>query len=457
MRRGLSISRLAPIIVTLVTLVTFITAGTGILLAPRIVAAAAPAATHRAADFTLPLRLGFRSGDDWEPALAADRFGHLYAMFKHYNVPGGGSCPDCGLHVVVQRSSDNGETWTRPVPIAPVAVHGGQYDSQIVVDPVDGRTVWASFLENANSEIAVVKSTDFGATWSPLRIVSDLPPGLDKDTLVVRGNLVAVAYDDNFNTFASISLDGGQRWTTHLILPGSNRFNLPLSAGGGIDSTGAIYFSWDSFDKAHSQNGDGPVTLWVTKSSDDGLHWTRTVIDVSGAPYPCANCGYAYLSAQMTMRIGSDDTIYLLWNGTTSPTANFAPERIFFARSRDHGRTYSVRTEVSRAPAGVEHCFPSLAVGPRPGNVRIGWMDERTGAWNLFYRFSDDRGASWSDETRVSRYVAGYPYLTPAGYALPYGDYFQMIVDDEGRTQIAWGEGPSYAGPGNIWTAQSDD
>ncbi|HEV7127925.1 MAG TPA: sialidase family protein [Ktedonobacterales bacterium] len=425
-----------------------------LLLAPASAGIAAAHATRAATDFAPQLRLGFHSGDDWEPALAADRYGHLYALYKHYDVAGGGTCAHCGLHLLVQRSSDGGRSWSAPVAIAPVAVTGGQYDSQIAVDPVDGRTVWASFLQNSKSLIAVVKSTDFGATWSPIRIVSDRPPGLDKDSLVVRGQTIAVGYDDNFNTFASVSHDGGAHWTTQLIFPGSDRFNVPLSAGGGIDSRGDIFFSWDSFDKAHSQNGNGPVTLWVTKSSDGGADWTRTVIDVSGAPPPCANCGFAYLSAQMALRIGEDDAIYLIWNGT--PTlANFGPERIFFSRSTDRGQTYAPRRELSDAPQGVEHCFPALATGTEDGDVRVGWMDTRTGRWNLFARSSADGGQTWNAVTRVSSYVPGFSYLTPSGYGLPYGDYFQMVVDSAGVTQLVWGESSSYAGPGNIWTAHA--
>jgi hypothetical protein len=415
--------------------------------------AASPAQTL-AQHFSTQARIGFQSGDDWEPAITADRFGHLYALYKHYDVAGGQTCSGCDVHLLVQRSSDGGITWTAPVPIAPGHVTGGQYDSQIAVDPVDGRTVWASFLENNNSRIAVVKSTDFGVTWSPLQLVSDLPPGLDKDTLVVRGQTVAVAYDDNLNTWVSISQDGGATWATHEIFPGDAQFNLSLSAGGGIDSHGNLFFSWDSFDQAHSKNGDGPVTVWVSKSSDGGLTWTRTVIDVSGAPPPCDNCGYAYLSAQMALKIGSDDSIYLLWNGTVDLT-NFAPERIFFARSTDDGASYSPRTEVSDAPTGVEHCFPALAVGSKAGDVRLGWMDTRTGAWNLFYRSSLNGGKSLTSPIQVSGFVPGYPYLTQAGFALPYGDYFEMVVDSSNTTQMAFGEGPSYQGPGNIWVSHS--
>lgn len=404
--------------------------------------------------FSQQKRIGFQSGDDWEPSITSDRYGHVYVLYKHYDVSGGRTCAGCDLHLLFQRSSDGGRIWSAPVPVAPGKVKGGQYDPQIVVDPVDGRTLWVSFLENTKSLIAVVKSTDFGQTWTPLRIVTNRPPGLDKDTLVVRGNTIAVGYDDNLNTWTSVSLDGGRHWATHEVFAGDAQFNLPLSAGGGIDSHGNIFFSWDSFDKAHRKNGDGPVTLWVTKSSDGGQHWTRTVIDTSGAPPACNPCGFAYLSAQMTLRIGSDDSIYLLWNGTVHLT-NFVPERIFFARSTDDGRSYSARVQVSDAPMGVEHCFPTIAVGKSAGDVRIGWMDKRTGAWNVFFRGSEDGGTHFGSTVQVSSYVPGYPYLSPAGFALPYGDYFQMTVDDEGNTQAAFGEGPSYAGPGNIWVSHS--
>ena len=76
---------------------------------------------------------------------------------------------------------------------------------------------------------------------------------------------------------------------------------------------------------------------------------------------------------------------------------------------------------------------------------------------HVLLQVSSDRGQTWSVprpiDPQVSDYVPGYAYLTPTGFGLPYGDYFQMSVDDRGRTQIAWGEAGSYSGPGNIWTS----
>ncbi len=405
--------------------------------------------------FTQQARIGFQSGDDWEPSIAADRYGHIYTLFKHYDVPGGGTCFNCDLHLLLQRSADGGNTWSAPRALTPtLKVNGGQYDPQIMVDPVDGRTVWASFLQNSNSLIAVMKSTDFGQTWGAPMLVSTRPPGLDKDELAVRGNEIVVAYDDNLNTWMTISRDGGKSWTTHEVFPTSNRFSISLSADAAIDSHGNIFISWDGFDKAHSNLGNGPATVWVSKSTDFGKTWTRTVIDVGGAPPNCNNCGYAFLSSQMALRIGSDDTIYLLWNSTVDLT-NFAPERIFFARSIDDGNSYSARVDVSDAPQGVEHCFPAIAVGQQAGDVRIGWMDKRTGRWNLFFRKSTDGGESFSRTVQISSFVPGYPYLHPNGYGSPYGDYFSMVVDQHNQTQMVFGEAPTYEGPGNQWVSHS--
>src|SRR5437588_12419278 len=163
---------------------------------------------HAATKFTPQARLGFAAGDDWEPAMTADHYGHVYVLYKHYDVAGQTTCSSCALHVLLQISDDRGQTWSIPKPIDPEPVVGGQYDSQIVVDPVDGKTVWASFLQNSKSSIVVMKSTDFGQTWTGPTIVENLQRATDKDILTVRGTTIAVAYNAVQKIYASISHDG---------------------------------------------------------------------------------------------------------------------------------------------------------------------------------------------------------------------------------------------------------
>lgn len=75
-----------------------------------------------------------------------------------------------------------------------------------------------------------------------------------------------------------------------------------------------------------------------------------------------------------------------------------------------------------------------------------------TARWNVYSRASSDGGASWSPETVLSDDVSGYGYEYRTGFNEPYGDYLEIDIDGSGRTHVAWGEGPSYSGPGNVWT-----
>src|SRR5256714_10608024 len=116
-----------------------------------------PAAAAPTPSFTAPVRVGFRAGDDWEPAIAADRFGHVYTAWSHYvDYSGNGSgepdpsCPTCASpHTVLQVSSDGGKTWSAPRALAPSTER--QDDPQLVVDTADGRTLYASFMQNHKS------------------------------------------------------------------------------------------------------------------------------------------------------------------------------------------------------------------------------------------------------------------------------------------------------------------
>jgi hypothetical protein len=166
----------------------------------------------------------------------------------------------------------------------------------------------------------------------------------------------------------------------------------------------------------------------------------------------------------MALAIDRQDVLYVLYNADDVP---FGVDQLHFARSVDRARTWVGRTEPSRAPARANNLFPALAARG-DGDVRIAWMDDRKGfdagggdpsaRWNTYYRESTNGGRGWSAEAQLSHFVKGYDYKFPPpndGFLQPYGDYFEIDIDGAGRTHAVWGEGPSYAGPGNIWYAHS--
>jgi len=412
-----------------------------VVRAPVFQPAVAPAVPP--SGFAPQTRLGFHSGDQWEPAIAADRSGHIYILYPQYlGVPG---CPDCpSPTMILQISNDRGATWGSPGLIAPPGT--GQYDAQIVVDPVDGRTVYASWLQNHKSDTVVAKSTDFGVTWSVV-VANSTNAATDKPILAVRAEDVYVGYNHANKVWVSSSHDGGATFTSVNVNP-NGKLGWSLAGGGTVDPAGNVYFGWAGYER--NGGAKGPVNLYFSKSTDGGSMWTTTVLDVSSSPPDCSDylCGWAYLGAQVTMASDRDGTLYALWN---AGTVDKGPERVYFAKSDDAGASWSVKVDVSNAPQGTAHAFPAIAA-TAAGEVRISWMDARAGTlWNTYYRSSTNGGATWSAETDLSTFVPGFGYIFPEGFSFPFGDYYELDIDDRGTTHAIWGEGLNYDSPGSIW------
>lgn len=400
--------------------------------------------------FTPQTRLGFNVDNEWEPSIAADRFGHVYMLYAQYSgVPG---CPACSNPTqVLQISNDHGTTWGAPFVFYPAgATTGGQWDSQIVVDPVDGKTVYASFMQNNKSDIIVAKSTDFGAQWTYVTADST-NSGTDKPILAVRGQDVYVVYNHSQTIWTASSHDGGATFT-EVKVNQNGKLGWSLAGGGTVTSNGAIFFAWAGYEG--SGGAKAKVNLYVSKSTDKGVTWTTKLIEVSSSPPDCSafSCGWAYLGAQMVMTSDASDNIYLLWN---SGSAARGPERIYFAKSTDGGNTYSAKFDVSTAPANAHHAFPAISAMGN-GDIRIAWMDARAAnggmdKWNVYYRSSSNGGSSWSNEVDLSTAVNGFSYIFADGFRFPFGDYYEVDIDEQGTAHLVFGEALNYDSPGSIW------
>jgi hypothetical protein len=399
--------------------------------------------------FTPQLRMGFQVDDEWEPAIAADRFGHVYILYPQYGgVPGCATCYSPTM--ILQMSSDHGQTFGSPTVIYPAGASSYQVDAQIAVDPVDGRTVYGSWLQNNKSDIVLAKSTDFGATWTVVTADST-NAGTDKPILAVRGHDIYVSYNHAQTAFVAYSHDGGATFTETKINQNA-KLGWSLGGGGTVTPNGTAYFSWDGYER--NGGAKGKVNLYISKSTDGGVSWSTKLLDVSSSPPDCSafGCGWAFLGAAITMDSDETGNLYALWNAGSSPAG---PERIYFARSTDGGNTWSAKQDVSMAPAGSQHAFPAIAA-TGSGDVRISWMDARLAnggmdRWNVYFRSSSNGGLSWSSEIDLSTYVSGYSYIFTDGFRFPFGDYFEMDVDEQGTNHLVWGEGYSYDAPGSIW------
>lgn len=403
--------------------------------------------------FTSQAHLGYRTGDQWEPAMAADGRGHIYVLYPQYGaVP---ECPACTApSMTLLVSNDNGLTWQPSRPLLPFPT--GQFDPQIVVDPVDRQTVYASWLENNKRDVIVARSLDFGRTWSFAQAERGHEEA-DKPVLAVRGADVYVGFNREEEFFVAASHDYGQTFRRVSVNPNAEA-GWSLAGGATVDPLGNVYFGWTAY--ARRDLSTRPVSVYVSRSSDGGRTWSTVLLDVSSAPPGCEEegCGTGFLGAQIALVSDAAGAIYALWNGGG---LNGGPERIYFSSSTTAGVTWSVRTSVSLAAAGVEHCFPAIVAGAA-GDVRVAWMDARASEaghnnhhlWNTFYRSSTNGGATWSAETQLSGPARGYDYILHDGFRFPFGDYFGLAIDSDGTTHAVWGEGRDYKSPGSIWYAR---
>jgi hypothetical protein len=401
-----------------------------------------------ASGFPTQRRLGYTSGDQWEPALATDAHGHIYILFPQYGPVA--QCPACTAPtMVLLTSNDNGLSWEPPQLL--LNSSSGQFDAQIKVDPVDHQTLYASWLQGKH-DIMVARSQDFGRSWY-FGIAEHSPEVvIDKPVLAVRGPNVYVSFNHDQTLAVAASHNYAQDFSSTVLNPGAAP-GWALAAGATVDPIGNVYFSWTAYPRTDILTR--PVEVFVSRSADGGRNWSTTPIDVSSAAPACADrvCSAGFLASQMALASDDAGIIYGVWN---SGSVAGGPERIYFSSSTNEGESWSPKVEVSNAPLGVEHCFPAITASTA-GDVRIGWMDtrrvdsENRPLWNTFYRASTNGGATWSPESQLSGPVRGYDYILPDGFLFPFGNLFSIGIDNFGTTHVVWGEGRNYSSPGSIW------
>jgi hypothetical protein len=401
-----------------------------------------------AAGFTPQHRLGYTSGDQWEPAMATDAHGHIYILFPQYGAVD--QCPACTTPtMVLLTSSDNGASWDPPQPLLTSSI--GQFDAQIKVDPIDRQTLYASWMQGRH-DIIVARSQDFGRSWYFAVAEHSAEVIIDKPVLAVRGPNVYVSFNHDQTLSVAASHDYAQNFSSTVLNPGAGP-GWSLAAGATVDPVGNVYFSWTAY--ARTDLLARPVEVFVSRSADGGRNWSTTPIDVSSAAPDCPAqvCSAGFLASQMALASDDAGVIYAVWN---SGSVIGGPQRIYFSSSTNAGENWSTKVDVSNAPVGVEHCFPAITAGTA-GDVRIAWMDTREvdpqghPLWNTFYRASTNGGATWSTESQLSGPVRGYDYILPNGFLFPFGNLFSIGIDNLGVTHVVWGEGLNYRSPGSIW------
>lgn len=399
--------------------------------------------------------------DTWEPMMTLV---NDVAYFFSTNIGGVPACLECPSDPIIFRKAPLPFTAGGPEYEA-FAENGGQVwnyldrgdeepvenaDTVVVASPQG--TLFATWMRDWN--ITFSSSSDQGETWSDGVCVSgELMADKNWMTLDPADPRQIFVTFNSVSPYSAVTLDGGVTWGHPIELehiPNTYSFACGAAFRQSDNTTFYAYAAIpDADDVNTTYNG-------VYSSKDHFATHNYSIIQYFQLEQPCpewADCSEPeeYLIGGCGMAIDAGETVYYIANAQ-SPTSLLM--RIMLSSLPAAGSLFTAPVDVSDAPlqADIYHAFPFVATGTQPGDVRVAWMDNRTGAWNLWYRRSTDGGFSWTTSVRLST-AQMFGFQSEEGFLFPYGDYGTMVVDQHDNTHIIWGEGYGHYTGGTVMYA----
>src|SRR5579863_7781566 len=274
---------------------------------------------------------------------------------------------------------------------------GAQSETSVAVDPTNPLHIIESVNDLTNTA-AVYESSDGGATWTNSHLATG--GSFCYDTWD--------AFNSNGDAFVSFQcsdqrvaykLAGSSTWVASTL---TNAGSFPDRDMVTVDNSssspffGSVYIGYDD-------NGNNN-TPYVIFSRDGKSGWTRS----AALPHVNPTIG-------VNVSTGPDGTVYAAWE-------DYSGKKLYEATSTDGGATFGTEVVVTNyrinttgffifiPPQDVRGILPypmtavAPAGSPHAGRLYVSYTDQdpvKTNT-NIYVRFSDDGGATWSAETKVN-------------------------------------------------------
>jgi hypothetical protein len=363
---------------------------------------------------------------------------------------------------------------------------GYQGEEAIAIDPTNPNRMfaWSNTLNNNNS---AAFTTNGGASWTSRFTGGDGWPALGGDptcTFDSFGNLFAASFSSSFGSIlVRESSDAGQTFPTALLTITSSTLDQPtIKAGPGTNASlqavwityftsgglvargarvtgaGAVGAFGAALSIPSSSSGNfgdlaiGPAgrvaVAYQTPASDAGPSTIKVAVNSTGntvgsftlAAGTVATTvgGFRLIPAQPNRSVDAelglayDNTagphrgrLYLVY--TDAPTTNSNDLNIFTRYSDNDGASWSSPLRVNTDAGTNTQFFSKIALDPTTGNIGVVWYDCRSSAANnrveLWGTVSVDGGASFLPEVKIS---AGSTSGVGLGIGNELGDYLGL-------------------------------
>ena len=255
--------------------------------------------------------------DDKESITADPATGHVYAIWDRLVSPSAHASLEATENAIGYRgptwfasSADNGESWSQARKIYDPGEINQTIANQIAVMPdgtlVDAFLLIHNFKNNQKSRgynVAIMRSSDFGQTWSQPVIVSKLAratvrtPG---DNLPLRtGDIIVdiaidhatgaiyVAWQDartgTVGIYESKSTDGGDTWSAPQRVSDSPAGVAAFTGAIDVNDSGDVGVTFYDFRNDTPDTATALTDYWIRTSGDGGATWTTQ--RVTPAPF----------------------------------------------------------------------------------------------------------------------------------------------------------------------------
>ena len=300
---------------------------------------------------------------------------------------------------------------------------GAQSETSVATDPTNPMHVLES-VNDLTTTAVVYESFDGGTTWANSNLTTN--GSFCYDTwLGFNANGDAFVSFECSDQRIAYKLAGQTTWNaTKFTIAGSfpDRDMVTIDNSPTSPFFGSVYIGYDD-----NGNSNTPYVLY---SRDGKTNWARS----TAIPHTNPTIG-------VNVSTGPDGTVYAAWE-------DYSGKKLLFSKSTDGGATfgsavtvtnYRLNTTtffVSIPPQNIRGIlpYPMTAVaqgGGHAGRVYVSYTDKdvTNSNTNIYLRYSDDGGTTWSAETKVNDDTTNAYHFHPQIAVAPNGNLAICFYD----------------------------